>query len=233
MRNRLIAAAAAVITLAGVAAVLLLQRDAPTKAIPSAAPVSIAPLPEHVQAPPTDPAALTELDRCVAAGQCQLVQTEKFGKATVEVYQQNSALPAVHIRTSFADGAPQVWSLEDEHAATFRAMSCGLANCLLDVVVGPEAVASIDMRLVSNTLVGNIEGAAVGPSLSSTAADLNSDGVLDLVTAEHLIREDGSELFFYRTFVNQDRQLVATGCTVPAADAVAPQTLQVRTCPAH
>ena len=87
------------------------------------------------------------------------------------------------------------------------------------------------MRMVSDQLSGKIEGAAVGPALQTQAADLNADGVLDLTVTEHLIQGDGTELIYYRTYVNDERDLVATGCTVPNSLAQPPTELQVRTCP--
>ncbi|WP_134322724.1 hypothetical protein [Cumulibacter soli] len=194
---------------------------------------SIPQLPEQRVTPPTDPNAVADLDHCLDAGDCTLVHTRAFSNATIEVFQEESTPPVVHVRTVQSNGDPSVWSLKDEHAATFKAMTCGLANCLLDVTVGSEMVATIDLRMVADTLSGKIEGAAVGGSLHTQAADLNKDGVLDLIATEHLVKSDGTELTYYRTYVNQDRDLVPTGCTLPAELEQAPSSLQSRTCPTH
>jgi hypothetical protein len=232
MQRRHLAALVAVVTAVAAVSVLLFTggQSEPKQAL-ALTPASIPQLPEQDVAPPIDDAAVTALERCISNAGCTLVHTRAFSNATVEVYQENSTPPAVHVQTIFADSVPSVWSLKDEHSATFKSMTCGLANCLLDVVVGPELLATIDMRMVSDQLSGKIEGAAVGPALQTQAADLNADGVLDLTVTEHLIQGDGTELIYYRTYVNDERDLVATGCTVPNSLAQPPTELQVRTCP--
>ena len=233
MGRRMFAAAVAVLAIAGAVIAFVMSDRQPPSAASASTPASIAPLPEHQGGPPSDPAALPDLHRCIATGECQLMQTERFSSATVEIYQQLTTQPAVHVLTTYADSQPTVWSLKDEHAASYQSMTCGLANCLLNVIVGPEAIATIDMRMVSQSLTGRIEGAAVGPSLATTAVDLDADGVLDLVTTEHLIQSDGTELLFYRTYVNIDRTLTPTGCTTPSVAPTTPTNLETRTCPAH
>ena len=232
-RRHLAALIAAVTAVAALSVFLLTGGDSQPKQALALAPASIPQLPEQDVTPPTDDAAVKELDRCISTSECTLVHTRAFSNATVEVYQQYSTPPAVHVRTVFADSVPSVWSLKEEHSATFKSMSCGLANCLLEVVVGPEIYATIDMRMVSDQLSGKIEGAAVGPALQHQVADLNADGVLDLSTTEHVVQGDGTELTYYRTYVNQERTLVATGCTIPSAVSQPPTELQVRTCPAN
>lgn len=48
-----------------------------------------------------------------------------------------------------------------------------------------------------------------------------------------MVQSDGTELIYYRTYVNEERTLVATGCTTPAALTQPPAELQVRTCPVN
>lgn len=235
-RRRHLVALVAAVTAVVAASVLIFSGGEESKKTDhlAIAPASIPQLPEQNVAPPSSgDAEAAELDRCIAVGGCSLVHTRAFSNATVEVYQELSTPPAVHVRTVFADGVPAVWSLQDEHSASFKSMSCGLANCLMEVVVAPELVAIIDMRMVSDRLSGAIEGAAVGPALHTQAADLNQDGVLDLTVTEHLIQGDGTELIYYRTYVNEDRMLVSTGCTTPSVLAQPPTDLQIRTCPVN
>lgn len=232
MRRRVIAAVVAVVALCLAAVVLILTgQDSPQPAA-EPTPASIGALPERQPMPEPNSVTKDEIDRCVTAGQCALVHTENFSNATVEVYQKYADLPEVHVVTTAADGAPTVWSLRDEHSASFQALTCGLANCLMTVVVGPETLATIDMRMVASQLTGMIEGAAVGPSLATTVIDLDEDGVLDLISTEHLVQADGTETFYSRTYVNDDRTLTATGCTVPSTTPMAPTSLQTRVCPA-
>ncbi|WP_153505395.1 hypothetical protein [Cumulibacter manganitolerans] len=231
MRRRSVMVRSAVVAMIGSLSAALASCSQPAAPAAAHTPASIAPLPERGAAGQTADADLSALERCIAAGQCQRVHTETFSNATIEIYQQSSELPAVHVVTTYADGQPTVWSLKEEHAASFLGLTCGLANCLLDVVVGPETRASIDMRMVSHALTGRIEGAAVGPALSTQAVDLDADGVLDLVSAKHLVQSDGTELFYYQTYLNDDRQLTTTGCTAPSTDATPPTALQTRTCP--
>lgn len=233
MQRRHLAALTAVVAATVALSMLLFGGNSAPKQALAATQASIPQLPEHQATPPAGDAAVKELERCIGSDECALVHTRAFSNATVEVYQQYSTPPAVHVRTVFADAVPSVWSLQDEHSATFKSMSCGLANCLLDVIVGPETLATIDMRMVADQLSGKIEGAAVGPALQTQAADLNKDGVLDLATTEHMVQADGTELIYYRTYVNDERTLVATGCTIPTALAQAPTELQIRTCPAN
>ena len=233
MQRRHLAAITAVVAATVALSMLLFGGNSAPKQALAATQASIPQLPEHQATPPAGDAAVKELERCIGSAECALVHTRAFSNATVEVYQQYSTPPAVHVRTVFADAVPSVWSLQDEHSATFKSMSCGLANCLLDVIVGPETLATIDMRMVADQLSGKIEGAAVGPALQTQAADLNKDGVLDLATTEHMVQADGAELIYHRTYVNDERTLVATGCTIPTALAQAPTELQIRTCPAN
>lgn len=233
MQRRHLAALIAAVTVVAAISVLLFGGGGSPKNALAVTPGSIPQLPEQKVAPQVDDAAVKELDRCIDDSSCTLVHTRAFSNATVEVFQQASTPPAIHVRTVFADSVPSVWSLKDEHAATFKSMSCGLANCLLEVVVSPEMFATIDMRMIANQLSGKIEGAAVGPALQTQAADLDSDGVLDLATTEHLVQADGSELIYYRTYVNDQRTFVATGCTLPSDSPKPPTALQVRTCPVN
>lgn len=232
MKRRQAATAAASITLALSTALLAgCASDEPVAAQKPQPTASIPALPEQQPAPSTGDAALAALERCIAGRVCQLMSTQTFSNATIEIYQENADLPAVHVLTSAADGEPTVWSLKDEHAASYQSITCGLANCLLDVMVGPESIATVDLRMVSRSLTGHIEGAAVGGALATSSVDLNADGVLDLVTTQHLVQADGTELFYFRTYLNDDRTLVATGCTLPSADTTPPVTPQTRTCP--
>lgn len=233
MGRRVIAAIVAVVALCLAAVVMVIRAQDPApQAGDEPTPASIAPLPEQHQAPAPYAPTKEEVDRCVTAGQCALVRTEKFSNATVEIYQKYAEQPEIHVVTTAADGEPAVWSLQDEHSASFQSLTCGLANCLMTVIVGPETIATIDMRMVASQLTGMIEGAAVGPSLATTDVDLNEDGVLDLISTEHLVQADGTEALYYRTYVNDDRALVPTGCTVPSPTPAAPTSLQTRVCPA-
>ena len=231
MSHRSVMVRSTLLAMMGILCLLASSCSQPQPQRSAQTPVSIAPLPEHDVAESTDAASMKAFKRCVAATECQLVHTEMFSNATIEIYQRSGAMPEVHVLTTYADGTPTLWSLQDEHAASFLGLTCGLANCLMSVVVGPETLANLDMRMVSHTLSGKIEGAAVGPALSTSAADLNADGVLDLVTTQHLVSSDGTELIYYQTYVNDDRQLTITGCTAPSIDALAPTAPQTRTCP--
>lgn len=231
-RRHLAALIAAVATVAVTSVLVFTDGDTTPRQTLAITPASIPQLPEQQADPPANDKAVEALDRCIATEVCTLVHADVFSNAAIEVYQQQSTPPAVHVRTVFADAVPSVWSLQDEHAAVFASMACGLANCLLEVIVGPELLATIDMRMVADQLAGKIEGAAVGPALQTQAADLNQDGVLDLTTTQHLVQADGTELLYYRTYVNEKRSLVPTGCTIPSPVTEPPTELQVRTCPA-
>lgn len=232
-RRHLAVVIAAVTVVAAISVLLFGGGEASKKHALAVAPGSIPQLPEQNTNPPGGDLALEALDRCIEANSCTLVHTRAFSNATVEVFQEASTPPAIHVRTVYADSVPSVWSLKDEHAATFKSMSCGLANCLLEVVVSPELYATIDMRMVANQLSGKIEGAVVGPALQTQAADLDADGILDLATTEHLVQADGTEMTYYRTYFNDHRMFVATGCTLPSTTPKPPSQLQVRTCPVN